>query len=93
MQKSTKSLHKGGMGMYQFKRKQISIGDFGQPDGMTMNPNNRWVKKAEMIPWDEIELRYAKLFMNNKGNIAKPLRLALLVLFKQNIIFPMKKHP
>jgi IS5 family transposase len=63
--------------MYQFKRKQISFDDFGQPDGMTMNPNNRWVKKAEMIPWDEIEMRYAKLFANRKGNVAKPLRLAL----------------
>lgn len=34
-------------------------------------------KKAELIPWDEIEERYAKLFTNRKGNVAKPLRLAL----------------
>ena len=27
-----------------------------------MNPDNRWVIKSEMIPWDEIEDRYAKLF-------------------------------
>lgn len=42
-----------------------------------MNPSNRWVKKAETIPWDEIEHRYAALFKNRKGNVAKPLRLAL----------------
>ena len=42
-----------------------------------MDPNNRWVKKAETIPWEEIEKRYAKLFTNRKGNVAKPLRLAL----------------
>ena len=44
---------------------------------MKLNPDNRWVKKAERIPWDEIEQRYAQLFTNRKGNVAKPLRLAL----------------
>lgn len=29
------------------------------------------------MPWDEIEERYAKLFTNRKGNVAKALRLAL----------------
>jgi len=47
--------------MYKFSDNQISFSDFGQPVGMPMNPNNRWVKKAEQIPWAEIERRYAKL--------------------------------
>ena len=63
--------------MYKYRSKQISLTDFNTPIGMKLNPNNRWVKKAEMIPWDEIEQRYAKLFTNRKGNVAKPLRLAL----------------
>ncbi len=42
-----------------------------------MSAENRWVKKAEDIPWNEIEQRYAALFTNKKGNVAKPLRLAL----------------
>jgi len=63
--------------MYKFSDNQISFSDFGQPVGMPMTPNNRWVKKAEQIPWAEIEKRYAKLFANHKGNVAKPLRLAL----------------
>ena len=63
--------------MYKFKSKQISFTDFNTPIGMKLNPDNRWVKKAEMIPWDEIEQRQAKLFTNRKGNVAKPLRLAL----------------
>ena len=67
----------GDTNMYKFKSKQISFTDFNTPIGMKLNPNNRWVKKAEMIPWDEIEQRYAKLFTNRKGNVAKPLRLAL----------------
>lgn len=63
--------------MYKYSDKQISFSDFGQPVGMKMSPENRWVKKAENIPWGEIEQRYAKLFTNRKGNVAKPLRLAL----------------
>ena len=63
--------------MYKFGDNQISFADFGQPVGMKMSAENRWVKKAEMIPWQEIELRYARLFTNKKGNVAKPLRLAL----------------
>ena len=35
------------------------------------------MKKAQTIPWLEIEKRYAALFTSRKGNVAKPLRLAL----------------
>ena len=63
--------------MYKFPSKQINASDFGMPLGLKLDPNNRWVKKAETIPWEEIELRYAALFKNRKGNVAKPLRLAL----------------
>ena len=64
--------------MYKFKsEKQISFTDFNQPQGMQMNPNNRWVKKAAMIPWDTIEAEYAKLFPSHTGMPAKPLRMAL----------------
>jgi len=63
--------------MYKFVSRQIRFCDFQQPVGMKLNPNNRWVKKADTIPWDEIEKRYAELFTNRKGNVAKPLRLGL----------------
>ena len=63
--------------MYKFKSKQISFSDFGQPVGMETNPDNRWIKKAAVIPWEQIELKYAKLFANRRGNVAKPLHLAL----------------
>jgi len=53
------------------------------PMGFTLNPDNRWVKEAEKIPWEEIEIRYAALFKNRKGNVAKPLRLALGALLIQ----------
>lgn len=64
--------------MYKFNRNsQITFSDFNQPLGMKMNGKNRWVKKAEMIPWDKIEEKYAKLFPSGTGMPAKPLRMAL----------------
>ena len=49
--------------MYKFERyRQLGLADFNQPVGLKMNPENRWVKKAETIPWDAIEEKYAKLF-------------------------------
>ena len=63
--------------MYRYSSGQISLADFKQPVGMNLKESNRWVKKAQTIPWLEIEKRYAALFTNRKGNVAKPLRLAL----------------
>lgn len=81
--KNDKKACRWGSGMYKFPSKQIGISDFGLPAGVTISPDNRWVKKAELIPWDEIEIRYAALFKNSKGNVAKPLRLALGALLIQ----------
>ena len=63
--------------MYRYSNGQISLADFKQPVGMNLKESNRWVKKAQTIPWLEIEKRYAALFTNRKGNVVKPLRLAL----------------
>ena len=64
--------------MYKFsKNRQIELTDFNQPFGMKLNPENRWVNKADMIPWDAIEEKYAKLFPSKTGMPAKPLRAAL----------------
>ena len=65
--------------MYRYSNGQISLADFKQPVGMNLKESNRWVKKAQTIPWPEIEKHYAALFTNRKGNVAKPLRLALEV--------------
>ena len=63
--------------MYRYSNGQISLSDFKQPVGMNLKESNRWVRKAQTIPYLDIEKRYAKLFTNRKGNVAKPLRLAL----------------
>ncbi len=63
--------------MYRSSNGQISLSDFKQPVGMNLKESSRWVKKAQTIPWPEIEKRYAALFTNRKGNAAKLRRLAL----------------
>ena len=57
--------------------RQSCLTDFNQPIGLKMDPDNRWVKKAETIPWDQIEEKYAELFPSSTGMPAKPLRMAL----------------
>ena len=56
---------------------QHSFLDFNQPLGLKMNPENRWIRLADSIPWDELEQKYADLFPSDTGNVAKPLRMAL----------------
>jgi hypothetical protein len=63
--------------MYKFKDNQLSLTDFGAAVGLKLNGENRWIKKSQNIPWEDIEIRYAQLFTNKKGNVAKPLRLGL----------------
>ena len=44
--------------MYRYSNGQISLSDFQQPMGMHLREDNRWVKKAQSIPWDKIEAKY-----------------------------------
>jgi len=72
--------------MYKSNRnRQLSLSDFNQPTGLKMNPENRWIKRAEMIPWAEIEEKYASLFPSRTGRPAKPPQVALgsLIIQKQ----------
>ena len=51
--------------------------NFELPFEGKLSPTNRWVITAELIPWDEFEEEYAKLFDPEKGAPAKSFRLAL----------------
>ena len=64
-------------------KSQQSFLDFNQPMGLHMNPDNRWIKMADRVPWDEFEVKYAGLFPSPTGNVAKPLRMALGALIIQ----------
>ena len=42
-----------------------------------LNPDNRWVKLAKLIPWDLVEEEYQKNFTTNRGGKAYSARFAL----------------
>ena len=63
--------------MYFKDDKQISLFDFGQSAGITLDPENRWVKMADKIDWDKIEDRYCHIYCDDNGAPAKPIRLAV----------------
>ena len=64
--------------IYQKKLKQPEFEDFYLPFGGRIRSENRWVILAKLIPWDEMEKRYAQNFSEEEiGAPAKPVRLAL----------------
>ncbi|MEM1254263.1 MAG: IS5 family transposase, partial [Cyanobacteria bacterium P01_H01_bin.21] len=56
---------------------QLSFKDFYLPFGGKLSPENRWVKLAEMIPWEEFESTYSSQFSEDMGAPAKGFRMAL----------------
>jgi hypothetical protein len=40
-------------------RHQLSFTDFFLPFGGKLSGNNRWIKLAELVPWDDLECDYA----------------------------------
>ena len=64
--------------MYQKNMRQLSFEDFYLPFGGKLNPDNRWLRLAGVIPWEEFEDEYAKNFSKNPtGCPAKSVRIAL----------------
>ena len=63
--------------MYQKTDKnQLSIEEFILPFGGRLDEENRWVKLAGIMPWDEIEARYEKNFSEKQGRTAITARVA-----------------
>lgn len=62
--------------MYRNTERQMTIYDFILPFSGKLDSNNRWVKMADIIPWDEIEEKYSRGF-SYTGKPAKPVRMAL----------------
>jgi hypothetical protein len=53
------------------------------PFGVNLNAENRWVKLANIFPWQDIEREYIHNFSGKEGQIAKPARLAFGALYIQ----------
>jgi len=64
--------------MYRHNQRQLEFEDFVLPFGGKLRSDNRWVKLAKFIPWDEFELAYIKSFTKTGlGPPAKSVRIAL----------------
>ena len=82
-------------------RHQLSLADFFLPFGGQLSRDNRWIKLAELIPWDELEDCYAAQFCKGFGAPAKPFRMALgaliikarLNLTDEELVEQIKENP
>ncbi|MBS1255197.1 MAG: hypothetical protein MAG581_00996 [Deltaproteobacteria bacterium] len=63
--------------MYSHYSNQLSFSEFILPFEGKLSANNRWVKLAKLVPWQDFEKQYASLFSPDKGSPAKPSRMAL----------------
>ena len=66
--------------------KQISLEDFIQPFGGTLSKENRWVKLAYLLPWDEMVSVYIKSMSQKKGRKAVNPRVAVGTLIIKHIL-------
>ena len=73
--------------MYKYTdNTQSNFLSFNQPIGLHMNPKNRWVKMADVIPWEIFEKNYSRLFKGTlmldatcaPSNIRYPQNFSLL---------------
>jgi len=57
---------------------QLAFEDFYLPFGGKLRGDNRWVRLAQMVPWELVDSFYAENFASvDQGAPAKPARLAL----------------
>lgn len=62
--------------MYRETRSQREFANFSLPFGGKLKPDNRWVRLADIIPWDRFERVYEQGFRRG-GAPGKPSRMAL----------------
>lgn len=82
-------------------RHQLSFEDFFHLFGGKLSGDNRWIKLAELIPWDDLEDDYASMFCKGFGAPAKPFRMALgaliikarLGLTDEELVEQIKENP
>ena len=56
---------------------QLSFENFYLPFGGKLSEENRWVRLAELVPWETFESEYAEQFSEGQGAPAKTFRIAL----------------
>jgi len=76
--------------MYRYtSQKQLTLDDYIHNLGKRLNSDNRWIRLADQIPWDEFAQIYAKSLSKNMGRPGKDARLVIGAI----IIKHIKKLP
>lgn len=66
--------------------KQIALEEFIQPFGGPLSKENRWVKLANLLPWDEMVSVYVKKMSRKMGRKAVDPRVAVGTLIIKHIL-------
>ena len=67
---------------------QLTLEEFKHPFHQQLNPENRWVVLAELVPWDELAKIYAKNLNPKAGRLSVDIRMvlgALIIKHKQKL--------
>ncbi|MFC2110859.1 transposase, partial [Bacteroidota bacterium] len=59
---------------------QLSLSLFKHPFREELNPENRWVKLASLIPWDELAAIYSKTLQSDRGRYSVDIRTVIAAL-------------
>jgi hypothetical protein len=60
--------------VYRHTDVQLSFEAFDCGLGVSLSPDNEWVKLASLIPWQKLDEAYQLVFNKNAGRAAKPFR-------------------
>ena len=66
----------GWLMYYKDDQDQLGIDEFFLPFGGKLKKDNRWVRMAEIMPWDYIEEVYLQSMSQETGRAAFPARIA-----------------
>ena len=69
--------------MYEKRSKSPVMSNLPMFFDGTLNVNNRWVKLAAIVPWDDVDEIYSQNFTSDRGPKALPSRVALGALIIQ----------
>jgi transposase, IS5 family len=56
---------------------QLSLEGFAHPFENPLDPDNRWIKLAKLIPWDELAKVYATSLQSDSGRLSADIRLVI----------------
>lgn len=56
---------------------QLTLKDFSHPFDNELSPDNRWVKLAQVVPWDELANIYAKALRTDRGRKTIDIRMVI----------------